>query len=127
MSVSDYRINGRPIMEPTTGQWQSRSMVDVQGDNRPIYGPVRAFTLKWQIETYEQWSLLVATFNELQSSGTAVVRLPAYPWDVYPAATGTPYAFREYSGCTLAEPAVGEFFQGYPLDVELLIANIVTS
>jgi len=126
MSVSDWRINGRPVLEPTTGKWLSRGSVDVQGDNRPLYTPVRAFEMRWEIDTYEQWSLLVATFNELQSSGTAVVRIPAYPWQPYPAATGTPYAFREYSGCTLAEPTIGEFFEGYPTDMALLIANITT-
>jgi len=127
MSASPYRINGRVIQEPTSGQWLSRSMLDVQGDNRPIYGPVRAFQLRWQIDSYQQWSLLVAVFNELQSSGTAVVTLPAYPYEPYPQATGTVYAFREYSGCTLGEPVIGEFFDGYPQDIELLIANIVTS
>lgn len=126
MSVSDWRIQGRPVLEPTSGRWLPRGAVDVQGDNRPLYTPVRAFEMSWTIDTYEQWSLLVATFNELQSSGTCVVRIPAYPSLTFPSATGSAYAFREYSGCTLAEPTIGEFFEGYPTDMALLIANIVT-
>ena len=126
MCVSDYRISGRPILEPTTGRWLSRDVVDVQGDGRPIYGSTRAFEMRWQLESYEQWSLLVATFNELQSSGTTVARLPAYPTLPFPMATGSAFAFQEYSGVVLSEPSVGAFFQDWPTDVTLLIANIVT-
>lgn len=122
-----YQINGRNIITPTQFTWLSRPVVDQQGDNRPIYAPVRQAQLRWQLEFYEEASILLATFNEMQASGTAVVRIPALPnFTPYPAATGTPYQFREYSGCTLSEPQLGAFFEGFPTEVLLVINNIFT-
>ena len=123
-----YRINGRQLLEPSAFRWLGRSVLDVQGDNRPIYSAVRAAELRWQISFYEQFALLLATFGEMQASGTVVANLPAFPdFTPYPGATGVAYGFREYSGCTLGEPQMGPFFNGYPTDVALVIGNIVTS
>lgn len=128
MTTGDYRINGRVILEPTTFRWRERTVLDVQGDNRPIYSAVRSAELRWQLDYYEQLSLLLATFGEMQSTGSAVVRIPAWPdYQTYPTATGTAYGFREYSGCALGEPSVGNFFEGFPTEVALVIGNIVTS
>lgn len=125
--MSDYVINGREIMPPSQFRWRERPVLDTQGDNRPIYSAVRSAELRWNFHFYEQYSLLIATFNEMQSSGTAVVRLPAFPdYQPYPGATGVVYGFREYSGCTLGEPTQGPFFEGFPSDIALVIANIVT-
>lgn len=120
---SDYIINGHRMPWPTEGRWLARRPLDIQGDNRPIYAPVRAFELTWGIQTYEDWEVLVASFDALQSTGTAVVELPAYP-----TATGVAFAFREYSGATLGEPVVGGMFnQEFPTSVSLVIGNLRTS
>jgi hypothetical protein len=105
------------------GRWLNRRPLDVQADNRPLYGPVRAFELVWSIQGYDDWAVLIAAFDQLQSTGTAVVELPAYP-----TATGIAFGFQEYSGATLAEPSIGGFFnQEYPTSVSLVIGNIRTS
>lgn len=125
--MSDYVINGREILPPTQFRWRERSVLDVAGDGRPIYSAIRSAELRWNFEFYEQYALLVATFGEMQSTGTAVVRLPAYPdYLSYPAATGAVYGFRQYSGCILGEPTQGPFFEGFPSDIALVISNIVT-
>ena len=119
---SDFIINGVNLPHPSMGRWLPRRQIDVQGDNRPIYGPMRSFELTWELQAYGDWEVLVAVFDQIQSTGTAVVELPAYP-----TATGVPFAFREYSGCTLSEPVVGEtFLQEYPVNVALVIGNIRT-
>lgn len=122
MLSGDYVINGTTIPCPSMGRWLPRRPLDVQGDNRPIYAPVRAFELTWEIQYYEDWGVLIASFEEIQSTGTAVVELPAYP-----TATGQAFAFQEYSGATLGEPVVGEFFhQEFPTSISLIIGNIRT-
>ena len=119
---SDYIINGHRMPWPSIGRWLPRRPLDIQADNRPIYAPVRVFELTWEIFFYEDWEVLVGAFDAIQSTGTAVVELPAYP-----TATGTAFGFQEYSGTTLGEPVVGSMFnQQYPSDVSLIIANIRT-
>ena len=118
----DYIINGYVLPCPTSGRWLGRSVLDVQGDGRPIYAPVRAFEMRWELQTYGDWEVLVAAFNEFQSTGTPVVNLPAYP-----TITGTGYGFSEYSGVVIAEPAISDMFnQEYPTSVSLIISNIRT-
>lgn len=120
--ANDYKINGVLIPCPTSGRWVPRRPIDVQGDNRPIYGPVRQFELRWNLRSWEEWSVLVAAFDELQSTGTAVVELPGYP-----TATGVAFGFVEYSGCTLSEPQIGAFINlEYPTNIVMLIGDIRT-
>ena len=119
MSAGDWTINGNVILEPTTGRWMPRKPLDVQGDNRPIYPGVRTFELRWQLASYADWAALQVAFNGIESEGENVVTLPAYP-----TATGSSYAFREYSGTTCSEPAIGPFFETYPTNVTMLIGNI---
>lgn len=121
-STGTYKINGLEMPQPTEGHWLPRRAIDIQGDNRPIYSPVRAFQLSWDIRTYEEWEVLVVAFNQLQASGTAVVEIPAYP-----SMTGTAFGYREYSGTTLSEPVIGGMFhEQFPTDVSLVIGNIRT-
>jgi len=120
--VSDYIINGHEMPCPTTGRWVARRPIDIQGDGRPIYAPVRNFEMRWELQYYEDWEVLVASFDALQSTGTAVVELPAYP-----TATGVAFGFQEYSGCTLGEPTVTDMYiQEFPTNVALVIMNIRT-
>ena len=118
--LGDYQINANEILSPTEFRWMPRRPLDVQGDNRPIYPAVRSAQLKWRLMTNEEWSDLQDNFRSIEASGTSVVRIPEFP-----TATGQAYAFREYSGTTLAEPTIGPYFEGYPKSVVLVIHNIV--
>ena len=83
---------------------------------------MRAFELRWNLQHYEDWEVLVILFDQLQSTGTYSVNIPAYP-----TATGTAFSFQEYSGTVLSEPQIGPFFnEQYPTDVAMIIGNIIT-
>jgi hypothetical protein len=117
----EYRINGREPPCPTTFRWLPRRVVDVQGDNRPIYAAPRQCEFRFDLVGYEDFSALQDFFFTIQSTGTAVINVPAYPYG-----TGIAYGYREYSGCTMAEPTMGPFFEEHPVDAVLLITNVVT-
>jgi len=120
MAQGDYQINGHAILSPSQGRWVPRRPLDVQGDNRPIYSGVREYELKWRLMSYEDWATLQANFNAIESTGSYNVRLPTFP-----SITGSSWGFTTYSGCTMAEPMIGPFFESYPSSVVLLITNIV--
>jgi len=115
----NYRINGHPIFEPTAGRWLDRDAVDVQGDSRVIYSEFRSFQLEWSLVEYEDWGAMQVLFNAVESTGTSVVRIPAFP-----TVTGTAYAFREYSGVLIDEPQVDAFFETHPTRMVLMIRHI---
>lgn len=115
----DYRINGHPIFEPTAGRWLPRNALDRQGDNRTIYSEFREFQLEWALVEYEDWAAMQVLFDAVESTGTSVVRIPAYP-----TVTGTAYAFREYSGVLIDEPQVDAFFETHPTRMVLMIRNV---
>ncbi len=116
---TNYKIDGSAIFNPTSGRWVPRRPIDVQGDNRPLYSPVRAFELKWKLVSNEDWADLQVFFNRVAATGTHVVQIPGYP-----TAAQQSYAFREYSGVTMAEPQVGPYFETYPSNVTLILGNI---
>lgn len=116
---TNYKIDGSAIFTPASGRWVPRRPVDVQGDNRPIYSGVRAFEIKWKLVSNEDWADLQVFFNQVAATGTHVVELPGFP-----TALQQSYAFREYSGVTMAEPQVGPYFETYPSNVTLIIGNI---
>lgn len=119
MGFTDWTINGNVIFKPTTGEWLPRRPLGIQGDNRPVYPPVRSFRMRWVLEAYEDWATIQDFFRAIESSGTNVVTIPAFP-----TATGQSHAFREYSGTTLSEPTIGPFFETFPRNVVLVINNI---
>lgn len=118
--MTDILINGNTFC-PSTVRWMPRQVLDVQGDNRPIYSPVRAVELRWELTSYEEWASLQSLYDEVQSTGSHVVQLPAFPTQ-----TGSALSYSEYSGTVLGEPQVGTFFaESYPESVVLIIGNIV--
>jgi len=119
--TNNWKINGRSILEPTAGFWKPRRVLDVDGNNRAIYPPVREFEMRWQLESQEDWGAVQVLFDAVESTGTSVVQIPEFP-----TATGSPYAFREYSGVMISEPEVGPYFETYPTQVVLLLRNIQT-
>ncbi len=121
MGARDWIIGGNEMYAPTSGRCLPRQVVDVQGDNRPIYSPVRAFEMRWQLVDYAEWANLQVAFNQIESSGSYAVRLPTFP-----TVTGSAYGFSEYSGTTMSEPQIGPFFEQFPRQVVLIIGNIKT-
>jgi len=117
-----FKINGQIILPPTEFMWTPRRPLDIQGDNRPIYPPIRSAELRYDIVTYYDWEAFQKLWQGIAASGVYVVQLPAFPF-----ATGTAFGYREYSGVTMAEPIMGPLFaEQYPSRGVLLITNIFT-
>lgn len=111
-----YRINGTEfIIQPTTGRWMERGMLDMSGDGHPIYGAVREFELRWnlisqdQVEQAQEW-------YERTISGTVSIDLPKF--------RGSTYEFQTYSGCSLYEPGRGVYFTEHTTEFILMVGNI---
>jgi len=119
--MGDYKIDGNDILTPTTFRWMPRQILDVQGDNRPIYAGIRSAQLTWRLESYEDWSNIQGMYRLVEATGSHVVRIPAFP-----TATGSSWAFESYTGVHMAEPQTGPFFESYPTNVVLILGNIVT-
>lgn len=120
--MTDILIEGRKFC-PSAVRWLPREPLDIQGDARPIYSPIRAAELRWELTTYEEWASMQNLYDLVQSTGTVTVQLPGFP-----TVTGSALAYTEYSGCVLGEPQVGQFFaESYPESVVLIITNIITS
>lgn len=114
-----YAINGVDLsLQPTTGRWTPREVLEVSGEGRPIYPTVREFEIKWGLMSMNDFNQIQASFNLVQSSGTCVVDLPQY--------ATTPYQFFSYSGCTLREPQVAEYFNTWVSNVVLVVMAIRT-
>ena len=62
---------------------------------------------------------ILDVYNTVGNTGTVTTCLPQW------GANG--YDFRNYSGTTLSEPVMGNYFQGYLEDFRLLILNVVTN
>lgn len=114
-----YSINGTTLfLQPTTGRWLERPIKGFDGSGHPIYVSTREFEMRWQLISMTDVEQIQGFFNIVAATGTAVVGLPEY--------NVAPYAFFSYSGCTLEEPMVGEFFEKHQTEVTLLIHNIRT-
>lgn len=119
MPNDDYTVNGI-VLCPTESQWLPQRPLDIQGDGRPLYSGVQAMRLTWEFTSNEEWAKAQEAFKTTSVTGSAVVELPAFP-------TTNPqsYAFREYSGVVVGQPAVEEFFAEHVSGMVLLITNIV--
>jgi hypothetical protein len=116
----DWQINGQHLTTPPTeAGWVNRRPLDVSGENRAIYPGIHEFEMKWVLLSYQDWAALQVLFNARETTGTSVVKIPAYP-----SITGSAFAFREYSGVMIDEPSVGMFFEEFPRQVVLMIRNI---
>lgn len=114
-----YGFNGTDLtLQPTTGHWVERTDYGVDGGAHPIYPAVRSFELSWELISPEDAKQIIDFYNVVGNTGTAVACLPQWG--------SIDYRFRNYSGSTLSEPTVGEYFQGYIMDMRLLILNIRT-
>lgn len=115
-----YAINNTDLtLQPTTGKWVERTQYGLDGNGHPIYSNFRNFELTWELISTSDAKQLIDFFNTVATTGTVVSCLPKWG--------DATYLFHNYSGTTLMEPSVGEYFQGFIQNVKLLILNIRTN
>ena len=114
-----YAVQGTDLtLQPTTGKWLDRDMVGMDGAGHPIYPAVRMFEMTWQLISASDLSQAIGFYNQVQNTGTVAVDLPQWG--------ATPFQFNRYSGCTLGEPSVNEFFLDHTTEVRLLVYLVQT-
>lgn len=115
-----YAIGGVDFpLPPTTGKWNERTSYGVDGNGHPIYSSIRSFELKWELISMSDLATLTGFYNAVGNTGTAVACLPKW---------GDPtFTFYNYSGTTLQEPSISEYYQGYVQNVTMLITNVRTN
>ena len=104
-------------LQPTSGRWIPQSPAGITGDGHPIYPKVRTFQLGWGLMSISEFDDIRDHYKTTQITGTAVVALPDLD--------ASSYTFRNYSGCTLQEPEVGQYFTTYITDVSMFVLNIM--
>lgn len=116
-STGTYQINDTDlVIQPTSGRWIDRGIIDFDGNGHPVYPPYREFEMTWQLADMEQVEQLLTYFNAVGRTGTVVANLPYYGND--------PYIFHAYSGTVLHEPSLGQFYSEHQTNVTLLISKI---
>jgi len=117
MSTGTYQINDTDLtIQPTSGQWMGRDVLDLDGNGHPVYPTYYEFEMSWQLADMEQVKQLQDFFNLIGRTGTVSVNLPRYAYN--------PYIFRTYSGTVIHEPTYGSFFSERQSEVRLLISKI---
>lgn len=105
-------------LQPTTGKWAERTSYGVDGGKHPVYSQLRNFELTWGLISPSDAKQIIDTYNSVGNTGTVVACLPEWG--------ATEYQFKNYSGSTMQEPTVGEYFQGFIKEVKLLLLGIRT-
>jgi len=114
-----YGINGTDFtLQPSTGKWNERDTLGIDGNGHPIYPQVREFNLHWALISTDDLSQIINFYNQCGNTGTVVADLPQ--WGV------AGYQFYSYSGCTISEPTIGEYFNEFVTDVRLVIMKVRT-
>ena len=112
-----FAINGTKfILQPTEGSWEDRDNLGMDGNGHPIYPAVREFHIKWELAHPTDVKQLIDAYDAVSNTGTAVFDLPKWG-DV-------DYLFYSYSGCTIQEPQIGPYFNGWITNVRLVIFKV---
>jgi hypothetical protein len=112
-----YQCNGVDfLIQPTSGRWLPRMVLDVTGDGHPVYGAERQFELRWNLSDPSLPDQLRQWFEATIITGTCSVALPYY-------ATGS-WSFYTYPNCILYEPERGTYFNEDVTDVVMVVGNI---
>lgn len=115
-----YAFNDANLtLQPTAGKWTSRTNYGIDGGGHPIYASVRGFELSWVLISPSDAKQIIDVYNAVGNTGTVVACLPQW--------NNAGFEFINYSGCTLQEPEVGEYFQGFIQDVKMLVLNVRTN
>ncbi len=114
-----YGFNGTNLtLQPTTGKYVERSSYGIDGGGHGIYPAVRNFELYWQLIDPADAQQIINFYNLVGSTGVVTSCLPQWG--------AADFRFTNYSGTTLMEPTVGEYFQGFITEVRMLILNVRT-
>lgn len=109
-----YAINATNfLLSPTRGGWKNKDVLGIDGNGHPIYPPVREFEIFWGLAHPNDVKQLNDFYLLSSSTGTLVFDLPQWG--------ASDYIFARYSGCTMTEPQVGEYFNGYIEDVKVTV------
>jgi len=115
-----YAVNNVNFtLPPTSGHWLERTNYGIDGEGHVLYPATRSFEMVWELISTDDASQIIGFYNAISSTGTSVVCLP--DWG------NSNFLFRNYSGCTLVEPTINEYFQGYITNMSLKILNIRTN
>lgn len=114
-----YAVNEtRFLLQPTTAKPSARTILGIDGGGHPIYPSVREFEIHWELAHPNDVKQLIDAFDTVSNTGTITFDLPEWGAD--------DYKFVRYSGCTMQEPTVGDYFNGYITDVRLIIMKVNT-
>ncbi len=112
-----FGVNGvNFILQPTTSGWDARNELGIDGNAHPIYPAYRTYTLKWGLASPADVQQLVDVYESISYTGTAEFDLPMWGADGY--------KFVTYSGCTMAEPTIGEYYNEYITNVVVKILKV---
>lgn len=111
-----YKVNGVQLRKPTTARWLEKKGYGSSGVGNSIYGGYRDFELKWDFLTHSEFQTIESAFKFSQNSGSVVVELPYF--------AGNSFVAREYSGCYLTCPELGDYFEGYYSGVTLVVKKV---
>lgn|SRR5574341_151018 len=115
-----YAINNTNLtLQPTSGRWTERTSYGIDGGAHQVYSSIRSFELTWALISPSDAKQIIDFYNLVGNTGSVVATLPEW--------NNAEYLFRNYSGTTLQEPTVGEYFQGFIQEVKLLILNVRTN
>ncbi len=120
MLTGSYGIgNVEFLMQPTSGRWLPNSPVGITGDGHYIYPAVKQFEIRWVVNTPAEFYQINNFYKLVEgATGTVVVALPKWGANTY--------TFHNYSGCTLGEPEINQYFAAHHTEVLLIVGNIRT-
>lgn len=104
---------------PTTGKWVGRTNYGMDGGAHPVYSSFRNFEMKWDLISVSDLQQIINVYNAVGNTGTVVTCLPQWG--------ASDFSFFNYSGTTLQEPEVGEYYMGFVQNVTLLVINARTN
>lgn len=111
------KINGTELsLPPTSHGWIPKVLLGTGGAGHGFHAAVQEYELSWELVPTADLNQIVGFFNNIGTTGTAVVELPQYG-----AAT---YTFYPYSGCIINNPEVSPYFEQHTTSVRLVISNI---
>ena len=112
-----FGVNGiNFILQPSVSKWGNRDELGIDGNGHPIYAAFREYELTWALAHPSDVKQLIDVYNTLGNTGTAAFDLPQWGAD--------DWYFASYSGCTINEPKVGQWFNGYYTNVKLTVMKV---
>lgn len=116
MPTGTYALNDVAIYPPANGQWRPRHILGISGEGRPITTGPFEFEIRYEFLSVPDFDAIHDIWSALQATGTLVAELP----DIL----ASTYSFRQFSGCYMEEPSVGQYFEQYYSEVLIRVKNI---